>query len=409
MELGYLGITYQKADASIRDRVFFTDLTCIAFQETLSQHSISQCMILSTCNRCELYYMYDNPQQCDAVECCFQQQFPSVTEWDFLQKRFGEDAIRFLFRVTCGMESLVLGEDQILGQVRNALDFSRSMGCCGKELNRIVQDAVTCAKHIKATKKLSEIPLSVSYIGIQQVKQQFGIAGRRILVIGSGKMAALALPYLFEYGAEKVTLCSRKTANARALTAHYPQLNIVEYDSRYAQLPHCDIVVSATSAPHTILLAEHLPELNHPVYFLDLAMPRDIDPMIAQKEGCTLINMDSLTQIAARNQKEREQLAAACTEEIEESVTQLLRWLKSSRVDATIHSLQQRCAEISQDSYHYLEHKLDLTEREKKLLKKVLDASLLRMLREPIQELKQVEEEQTQDHYRQLLEQLFRL
>lgn len=410
MELGLWGISYQTADSAIRDEVYFTDTRKIDFLNQLEKRGIDQGMILSTCNRCELYFFFDTQEQFQQAGECFQEQFPTVDLRDYWISFRGEQAMEYLFRVTCGIESLVLGEDQILGQVKEALAFSQAVGASRKELTRVVRDAVSCAKDIKTSRKISEVPLSVSYVGIQMLKESCGIEGKRAFVIGSGKMAALALRYLYEYGVERVLLCSRKTAHAKELLHTFPNLEIVEYDCRYQRIPSCDIVVSATSAPHIVLRAAEL-ELsqNQELYLLDLAMPRDIDGAFGEKAGCHLINMDTLTRIVARNRQERERLAAESEPEILAAVGETLRWLKSSRVDHTIQSLQQRCSEISESSYRYLEHKLNLCDREKKLLKKVLDASLIRLMREPIQELKKVEEEQEQANYQQLLEKLFRL
>lgn len=174
-------------------------------------------MILSTCNRSEVYFLFETENQFDIVCGIYEEMFSEAVPGEYMISMCSEAAMEYLFRVAAGLESLVLGEDQILGQVKEALDFSRTMGYDGKELNKIVRDAITCAKKIKTQFKISERPLSVSYIGIRMVEEHTGIAGKSVLLIGSGKTSLLALKYLKEYGAGKITVCSRTFSHAGRL------------------------------------------------------------------------------------------------------------------------------------------------------------------------------------------------
>ena len=290
------------------------------------------------------------------------------------------------------------------------MDFARTMGHSGKELERIVRDAVTCAKQIKTEYRISEKPLSVSYVGIQMLQKYSGIEGKKVLVIGSGKTAALALMYLVDGGAASILLCSRNTEHARELLAVYPQLTVIEYKERYQEMAHCEIVVSATASPHLVVKKEEWsrPD-NGEMIFLDLATPRDVDARLAEEEGVRVIDMDTLQQIAEKNQKERERLASLCQSLIQQKTEETMEWLRQSRMDTTIENLQKRCQGIVEDSYEYLNRKLSLSHREQKIVKKVLNASLQRLLREPIQELKQLEDDETQREYKKVLEHLFRM
>ena len=291
-------------------------------------------------------------------------------------------------------------------QVKEACELSQTLGYTGKELNKIIRDAVTCAKKMKTQLHISETPLSVSYVGIQQLNAHFGIQGKRALLIGSGKTAVLALRYLYEYMAKCVTVCSRTFSHAKELLGEFPELNIVPYEKRYEAMKNCDIVVSATASPHIVVRRECV-KLTHPMAFLDLASPRDIDMQL--KDVALLLNLDSLNAIVAKNQATRERLVQQGQGMIEEALQETIDWLGSTGVDATIESLQQRCAEIVEDSYSYLNRKLDLTTREQKILKKILKASLHRLLREPILEMKQLESKEQQEEYQKVVRQLFQL
>ena len=333
-----------------------------------------------------------------------------------------------MFRVAAGLESLVVGEDQILGQVVEAMDFARTMGHSGKELERIVRDAVTCAKWIKTNYRISEKPLSVSYIGVKELHRAGGVSGKNILVIGSGKTAALALTYLFlpptESEMRKIVVIllglfgcllftgsgSRTLAHAKELLAVHENLTVVDYHERYDVMKQCETVVSATSSPHLVVLYDKWKETGvRQMQFLDLASPRDIDSRLQEVPGVQLIDMDTLQKITEKNQNEREKLAADCEQVIEEKVQETMEWLLLSRVDGTIETLQKRCLQIETDSYEYLNRKISLNHREQKLLKKVLHASLQRLIREPIQELKQLEDEEKQKEYQNILKTLFRM
>lgn len=408
MQFAFLGINYKNAQLDIREKAFFTDDRKIAFFQKAQQAGISQCMILSTCNRSEAYYFYQDEGQKESVRRIYEEVCPGEGIGAYLTERFGEEAVTYLFRIAAGLESLVLGEDQILGQVKEALDFSNTMGYGGKELNKIARDAVTCAKKVKTKFKISERPLSVSYIGIQKLKEACGISGKRILVIGSGKTAVLALQYLYEYPDVSIVACSRTYAHAARLREAFPPIAVIPYEKWRGLIGDFDAVVCATGAPHLIIRREDFSPVR-PVVFLDLAAPRDIDPAFEADPLVTLINLDTLQEIAKLNQKERERLVGISQEFLETEAAETLLWLRQSRMDPTIASLQQRCDVIVEDGFSYLNRKMELGKREQKLLKKVLRASLFRLVREPILELKQLEGEEEQEEYKKLVSRLFRI
>lgn len=408
MQLGFVGINYKKAKMDIRDNISFTDAGKLLLFQKAEQEGIFQCMALSTCNRSEVYYIYEKEEQRIRIRKIYTDMFSERDLEPYLTELAGEEAVAYLFRIAAGLESLVLGEDQILGQVKEAMDYSRAMGYGGKELNKIVRDAVTCAKRIKTELKISEKALSVSSIGIRKLDEACGIAGKRILVIGSGKTAALALKYLYEYPHISVTACSRNYAHAKKLREEFSDLKVIPYESWRDIIAQCDIVVCATSSPHLIVRRESFAPMRN-MAFLDLGAPRDIDSALAESPFITLINLDTLQVIADENQKERERLVKESENRIRESVKETSDWLLHSRMDHAIESLQQRCSMIVTDSYDYLNRKMELGPREQKLLKKTLNASLQRLLREPIRELKRLDCEEEQEKCRRFLQQLFEI
>ncbi len=408
MKFCLLGINYKNAQLAVRDKTSITDVMKLDFFQKAEAAGVDQCMILSTCNRSEVYFFYEHNEQAEQIRRIYEEMFPDIDLKEYLMILSGEEAMAYLFRIAAGLESLVLGEDQILGQVKEALDYSRTMGYSGKELNKIVREAVTCAKKIKTELKISERPLSVSYVGIRKLEEYGKIQGKRVLVIGSGKTAVLALKYIYEYKAGHVAACSRTYAHAKQLRDEFKDIEIISYEDRYKMMQECDIVVSATASPHLVVRrGEFSP--RRPVIFLDLAAPRDIDTSFADDPMVHLINLDTLQEIVAHNKLEREQLVEKSRSIIEEDLHETAVWLLQSRMDPMIDSLQQRCGAIVEDSCEYLNRKMDLGAREQKLLKKVLNASLQRLLREPIREMKRLDTEEEQEEYKRFVRQLFQI
>lgn len=408
MQFGFLGVNYKNALLEIRDKISFTEGKKLEFFQRAEAVGVEQCMVLSTCNRSEVYYIYEKEEQERQIWEIYREMFSDVDLSGCLVQLSGEDAVAYLFRIAAGLESLVLGEDQILGQVKEALDDARTMGYSGKELNKIVRDAITCAKRVKTEFRISEKPLSVSSVGIRKLDEVFSIAGKRVLVIGSGKTAVLALKYIYEYPVERVVVCSRTEQNARRLLEEFDRIEVISYRERYRVMAECDIVVSATRSPHLTVRREQFCPVRR-MAFLDLAAPRDIDTAFGQEELVTLINLDTLQGIVEGNRREREELVERSKDVIIQGVRETQEWVFQSRMDETIASLQQRCGVIVEDSFTYLDRKMEMNEREKKILRKVLNASLQRLLREPIQEMKRIGTEEEQEEFQRVVRRLFQM
>lgn len=408
MELGVCGINYKHAGLDIRDKTAFTDSRKITLSEEMEKKGIGQILILGTCNRSEVYYFYETEEQAVQVESLFRGIFPGVSLQEYMHSAYGEEAVNYLFRVAAGLESQVLGEDQILGQLKDAYEFSKTMGYSGKELNRVVQDALACAKNMKTELKISEIPLSISYVGIKKLEEVCPIHGKNVLIVGSGQTAALALRYVYAYGAEKITICNRTAENAKKLKGEFPDIFIGAFENRYQIMKNCDIVISATSSPH-IVIKEDRCVLNGETYFLDLAAPRDIDRALQHHMGCHLINLDMLEEVVQENHREREKLTEEGKKMIDKAVQETMNWLFAAGVDPTIQSIRMKCDEIVEDSFAYLNRKIELSKREQLLVRRTLEASFKRLFREPVAELKKLETKEEQNQIRDTLEKLFQI
>ncbi|MEG0216424.1 MAG: glutamyl-tRNA reductase, partial [Hungatella sp.] len=299
-------------------------------------------------------------------------------------------------------------EDQILGQVVQAEEFSRVNGCSKKIMNHIFRDAITSAKKAKTKLRISEHPLSLSYIGIQQIEAVCGLEDKEILVLGSGKMSGLTMKYLYEGKPKTVYNANRSKERADDLKKEFGELEIVSFSERYEVLKHCDILIGATSSPHVIIKKEEMQAREKELYIVDLAAPRDIDPALSKEAHIHLYDMDYLSAIAEENNQKRLEKAAEIETMIGEDLRETVDWMRSCRMDDTIQTLQERINEVSEDTYTLLERKLELNEHEKSVLKKVLKASMKRLMRDPIISLKQVDTEK-QEQYHEVVRDLFGL
>lgn len=408
MRFAMIGISYKNTTMDIREQVVFTDTKKMEMYVTLAQLNIRESVIISTCNRSEIYFLYDDEQQIQLVKKSFIAFFPQVEIEAYLFVKTGKEALSYLFEVCNGLHSLVLGEDQILGQVVKSEEFSRVNGSSKKIMNRIFRDAITCAKKAKTQFRISEHPLSLSYIGIQELEKQCGIQGKTVLVLGSGKMSVLAMNYLFEKQAKHVYNANRSVENAKMLLDQFSQLEVVPFVDRYCYISDCDIIISATASPHIILKQEDMPKLYKQLYVLDLAAPRDIDTKIQESKYVQLFDMDHLQKSASLNNQKRIEKVKDIEKMIEQDVLLCEQWIKSTRVDTTIQTLQERINEVSADAYELLENKLSLSDHEKYILKKTLQTSMQRLMRDPIITLKEADTKK-QEAYHEAMKDLFHL
>ncbi|MCL1989620.1 MAG: glutamyl-tRNA reductase [Defluviitaleaceae bacterium] len=411
MEIGVIGLHHHSAPIDIREQVAFTESQKITASSKLLDQGISEVVILSTCNRSEIYFYGE--KMCDQQDMLidFFRDFSQMSGIEtYLYVKSGDEAISHLFHVSAGLDSLVLGEDQILGQVKTAHETALELGSSKKVLNRLFQTAIEAAKEIKTTTRISEQPLSISSIAIQYLKEKMGsFKGKNVMVIGTGEMSRLALKYLALEEVGDLYLASRNHEQKTALIAPFPQGQLIDYDARYHYFNRVDLVLSATASPHLVIKSKDVPTLEKEVTLLDLALPRDIDPQLAADDQVTLYNLDQLQAIREQNESKRNDLSQIAGHMIDEHVTAFLAWFSRIEVDATIAALNEKCDVIKDASIDFLAKKMALTEKEEKLMNSVMQSALKRLIREPILNLKQLTDEQEQKTYIQVTKNLFNL
>jgi len=325
MALFVVGVSHRTASAEVRDRVCFTPASARTFQRSLAKAGVAQSVVLSTCNRCEVF-CWGTEADCARIVSGFCRAFSPVSLNGSLLLRRGEVALSYLDRIASGLESMVLGEYQILGQVKDAHAAALSGGFVGKELDRILRDAVSCAKRVKTELDIGAVPPSVCRSGMEHVNRIGGLVGKRVFVIGSGRTGTLAAKLAKRFGAKSISVCNRSPERTRKLVEEVGA-RAVDYAARYETIAQSDVVVSATASPHVVVRAD-LVRLARPVVFLDLASPRDIDPSVSDNPLATLVSLDTIGELAAGDRIERERLTAKGMAIVEASVSETMRWLE---------------------------------------------------------------------------------
>ena len=413
MNIGVVGVNHSLAPINVREAVSFTDTKKIEAINILLDSEIDEIVILSTCNRSEIYISGENIQQkVDEVANFYKDYFGVKDIEQYLFKKTNLEAIQHLFDVTAGLDSLVVGEDQILGQVKDAHEFCMKLGATKKVFNKLFRDAVTTSKEIKTITKISQQPLSISYIGVKLLKEKMGtLEGKNALIVGLGKMNLLTLNHLEEENVKNIYIANRNIEKTKEIENKFDNIIPIEYSDRHKiiQEKSIDIVISATSSPHLVIKYDDMPKLDKKIYIMDIALPRDIDTKLKELNYVELYDIDDLKEIHDKNDIKRNELAQKAQEIIKIKIDEFTEWLDLTFIDPTIQSLNSKCIEIKEDTLEYIFRKIDLNQREQKIIDKMLGSALKRVIREPIINLKQVKNKGQREEYIKVIEDLFEI
>ena len=413
MNIGVVGVNHNLAPINVREAVSFTDTKKIEAINILLDSEIDEIVILSTCNRSEIYISGEDIQQkVDEVANFYKDYFGVKDIEQYLFKKTNLEAIQHLFDVTAGLDSLVVGEDQILGQVKDAHEFCMKLGATKKVFNKLFRDAVTTSKEIKTITKISQQPLSISYIGVKLLKEKMGtLEGKNALIVGLGKMNLLTLNHLEEENVKNIYIANRNIEKTKEIENKFDNIIPIEYSDRHKiiQEKSIDIVISATSSPHLVIKYDDMPKLDKKIYIMDIALPRDIDTKLKELNYVELYDIDDLKEIHDKNDIKRNELAQKAQEIIKIKIDEFTEWLDLTFIDPTIQSLNSKCIEIKEDTLEYIFRKIDLNQREQKIIDKMLGSALKRVIREPIINLKQVKNKGQREEYIKVIEDLFEI
>ena len=414
MQLIAIGLNHSTAPVDIRERFSFSQerIRC-ALQEAQSWDGIREAVLLSTCNRTELYAVARDE---DTVrECLLCLAGCAEEAGQHFLFYVGEACMRHLLRVASSLESLVLGEGQILSQVKEAYALARECGSTGTQLNLLFHRALATGKRVRSETYIAYHSVSISYAAVELAKESMGgIEGHTALLIGAGKMARLTAQHLMSAGVKKLYVANRHLEHAQELAGSIGAEAIPLSDvlSRYADV---DIVVSSTSAPHYIVKREQMRKAmelreGRPVFVIDIAVPRDVEPEIGLLDGVTLYNIDDLRSVVDKHLQERQREAVQAERIVEEEVTGLCEKLKYLSVRPVMERLSKRAEEIRLREMKREGSKLSgLNENEWRHVNRMTQRIVRKLLRMPMMELRISAGTEEELSYMQALQELFDL
>lgn len=384
MHFSVIGINHHITPIEIREKVHFSETQIIEATNLLQEGNTNEVVILSTCNRSEIYIVSKGRSFTQQEGLDFYQDFFKVENLDqFLFYKEDQEALVHLLKVTAGMDSLVIGEDQILGQVREAHQTAMDLGSSSKILNKIFRESITLAKRIKTETDVSDKPLSIAYIGVKKVSERINLDQSKALVIGMGNMGRLAMKHLLEEGAQ-IIISNRTLSNSLLVKEEYPEVEVVEYERLGQVIQDVQVIVSATSSPHTILVKDDFCHNCGHKYVMDLSLPRDVHENVSLLENVTLYDIDSLQDISYENLKEKEKILKTYIPEIESLSQDLLLWIQQAKIDPIMKGINERCDEIAQETLDYIFRKTDLNHSQKKKVDRIVRNALKKVAREPV-------------------------
>ncbi len=379
-----VGVSHHQAPLEVRERLYLQDGHAAELAADLGD-----AVVLSTCNRTEVYLVGGSP---DAARVELERR--SGLELGGVLARWDDgEAVSHLFRVAAGLDSLVPGESQILGQVREAYQAARTAGATGPLLNRLFEEALRAGKRVRTEAKLHELPESVAASAVELAARELGgVEGRRALLFGAGRMSELAARDLRARGAE-VVVSSRTLESAQDLADRVGGRAAV-FDAVAVELPDADLVISATRCPYPILHAEAVRPREKPLVLVDVAVPRDLDPAIGGLDDCTLFDIDALGEgLVGREEDVREAEAI-----VAEEAARFAEWRRARDAAGAIRDLRRRAEEIRSEELARAGSRLaDLSPRERETVETLTTQIVNKLLHAPTVRAKEAGSEPLRD------------
>jgi glutamyl-tRNA reductase len=414
-----IGINYKTAPVEIREKLTFGEPELAdAMKRLQQQKSILENVIVSTCNRTEIYAVVDQLHTGRYYIKAFLADWFHIdldTLAPYLNVLENEAAVEHLFRVASGLDSMILGETQILGQVKTSYLLAQEAGTVGTIFNHLFKQAVTFAKRAHSETEIGANAVSVSYAAVELAKKIFGdLSSKHVLIIGAGKMGELAAQNLYGNGVKKVTVVNRTLEKAEQLAKKFAGTAKSLCELSCALL-EADIVISSTGAKDYIITKEMMAPLERmrkgrPLFMVDIAVPRDLDPAIAELESIFLYDIDDLEGIVQANLAEREKAARQIENMIGTELVAFQQWLQTLGVVPVIAALREKALAIQAETMKSIERKLPhLSERDRKVLNKHTKSIINQLLRDPILRAKELAAEPNAEEALQLFMKIFNI
>jgi len=419
MNIIVVGLNHKTAPIEIREKVSFAENRLEEpLKKILSLASIREDMILSTCNRVEIYATATDVDKGVHVLKQFLSDFHGIPQNEldkFLYVHQGKEAVRHVFRVASSLDSMVVGEPQILGQVKSAFSEASQRRAAGAILNRLLHRAFSVAKRVRTETTIGNRAISISFVAVELAKKIFGdLQNQAVLLVGAGEMCELAARYLVNHGVSRVTVTNRTLQAARELAEIFDG-SVIPFDELVEALKTVDIVISSTASPHYVIDYNEVTRVikarrNRSMFFIDIAVPRDVDPRINSIENVYLYDIDDLQEVADANVQDRQKEAEKAEETVEYEVTKFCQWYESLETVPTIRSLRGKLERIRQKELKKAYSALSLsTEEDRKVLDALTSAIVSKILHDPVITLKRMDQDSSGEMLVDAMRKLFRL
>jgi glutamyl-tRNA reductase len=391
-----LGVNHKTTPLAVREKLALSS----GYEEPLRalEHleEVREYYLLSTCNRVEILFTCRDVEQARAriLERLFANSVPAEELNRHIYAHINDDAVSHLFQVAASLDSMIVGESQILGQLKEAYRHAAKKGCTGFILNKLLHKSFSVAKRVRSETRIGASAVSISYAAVELARKIFGdLAGKKVLLVGAGEMAELAAEHLVGQGVAEVVVANRTLQRAVNLARCYNG-RAVALEELLDQLQYVDIIISSTGSPELILYKEDVRPVmrerrNRPLFFIDIAVPRDLDPAINDLDNIYLYDIDDLHNVVEMNRSERDKEAVKAKRIVAEETLKFGKWLANMESTPTIVQLRVGIENLVRGEVEKTMGRLDrMEERDRQGLEKMIAAITGKMVYHPLCYLK---------------------
>ena len=417
MKLHITGLSHKTAPVALREKLAIAGHALPKALEHLQKLGATEALILSTCNRVEFAVTTAGDIDGGAIIRSFLQSAKDteLAVDAHLYHLHSREAVRHMFRVASSLDSMVVGEPQILGQLKAAYATAKAEGSVGGTLESVLTRAFNVAKRVRSETGIGQMAVSVSYAAVELARKIFGsLSGHSVMIIGSGKMGELAARHLRRSGVGQIFVTNRTAARAEEMARQFDG-RAVDYAQFPGLLHEVDIVIASSGAPHFIITAEDMQRVitqrrNKPMFLIDIAVPRNIDPAVNNIDNVFLYDVDDLAGVVNANLRERGKQAEQAETIIEHEVDQMMARLKIEQIAPTIVSLQEQLEEIrAAEVVRALRRMPGLTDEQRAQVELMTRSIVNKIAHGPISELRRNAAEPEGDHAIEVIRKVFHL
>ena len=398
MNLVLIGLSHKTATVEVRETVSFPEKQLDnALLRLKAEDGIRECLILSTCNRMEVLVRTSDAEEAVGRVKGFISRYHNIgvdKVTPYLYAHTNEKAIHHLFTVACSLDSMVVGEPQILGQLKDAYQHALEQDCTGLLLNNLLPRAFNVAKRVRTETEIAQNAVSISYAAVELAKKIFAdLSDKTVMIVGAGEMSELVAQHLVGNGVKNVFVANRTYERAVDLAQRFSG-TAVRYEQMLDEMSKADIVISSTGAPHIVIHHADVQKVihqrkNRPMFFIDIAVPRDIDPEVNKIDNVYLYDIDDMQAVVEANIKERQREALLAEEIIHKEVEKFCKWQCSLEVVPTIVALREQIESIRrQELERFMPRLKDMSPQERNAVEALTEGIINKILHKPVTTLK---------------------